>query len=234
MRRREFIMRVGGAAAAWPFAALAQQSSKVWRIAHVYPGKLDNRPDRAIYDVFRAELRGLGYVEGKNLTIDQRSAEEKIERLPSFLTELIALHPDVIVAITTPAIAAAQKATSTIPIIMAPATDPIGSGFVKSLAKPGGNITGMANMVGDAVGKGVELLHTILPSARRIAVLMSNNPTHPQQYELAETSIKSLGLAAVRVVAQTPGDIDQAFESIKQANCDALFVLADGAIAESW
>jgi putative tryptophan/tyrosine transport system substrate-binding protein len=85
----------------------------------------------------------------------------------------------------------------------------------------------MANMVGDAVGKGVELLHTILPSARRIAVLMSNNPTHPQQYELAETSIKSLGLAAVRVVALTPGDIDQAFESIKQENCDALFVLAD-------
>ena len=120
MRRREFIMRVGGAAAAWPFAALAQQSSKVWRIAHVYPGKLDNPPDRAMYDVFRGELRKLGYVEGKNLIIDQRSAEGKIERLPAMVSELIARRPDVIVAITTLAIAAAKKATSTIPIIMAP------------------------------------------------------------------------------------------------------------------
>src|SRR5258708_29061493 len=228
MQRRKFIALLGSTAVAWPWAAIAPQSSnKVWRIAHVYPGKLDNPPDRAMYDVFRGELRELGYIEGKNLIIDQRSAEGKLDRLPSFLNELIALHPDVIVAITTPAIAAAQKATSTIPIIMAPATDPIGSGFVKSYARPGGNITGMANMVGDAVGKGVELLHTILPSARRIAVLMSNNPTHPQQYELAETSIKSLGLAAVRVVAPTPGDLDQAFESIKQENSDALFVLAD-------
>jgi putative tryptophan/tyrosine transport system substrate-binding protein len=144
-----------------------------------------------------------------------------------FLSELIALRPNVIVAITTPAIAAAQSATSTIPIIMAPATDPIGSGFVKSLARPGGNITGMANMNGDALGKPIELLHTILPSAQRIAVLLSNNPTHPQQYELADFAIKSLGLAAVRVVAPTPGDLEEAFETMKKEKCDALFVLAD-------
>ena len=227
MRRREFIMRVGGAAAAWPFAALAQQPSKVWRIAHVYPGKLDNPPDRAMYDVFRGELRELGYVEGKNLIIDQRSAEGKVERIPAMVSELIALRPDVIVAITTPAIAAAQKATSTIPIIMAPGIDPIGSGFVKSLARPGGNITGMVSMSGDALGKAVELLHTLLPSAVQIAVLISNNPTHPQQYELAEIAIKSLGLAAVRVVAPTPDDLQQAFETMKNENCDALFVVGD-------
>jgi ABC-type uncharacterized transport system substrate-binding protein len=141
------------------------------------------------------------YIEGKNLVIDQRSAEGRLDRLPSFLSELIALRPDVIVAIATPAIAAAQSATSTIPIIMAPATDPIGSGFVKSLARPGGNITGMANMNSDSVGKVVELLHTLLPSANRIAVLLSDNPTHPLQYELAEVAIKNLGLSAVRVVA---------------------------------
>jgi putative ABC transport system substrate-binding protein len=228
MKRREFIALLGGAVAAWPWIAIAQQSSnKVWRIAHVYPGKLDNPPDRALYDVFRGELRELGYIEGKNLVIDQRSADGKLERLPSFLSELIALRPDVIVAIATPAIAAAQRATSTIPIIMAPATDPIGSGFVKSLARPGGNITGMANQVGDAIGKGVELLHTVLPFAKRIAVLMSNNPTHPQQYELAEVAIESLGLAAFRVVAPAPGDLEQAFETMKKENCDALFVLAD-------
>jgi putative ABC transport system substrate-binding protein len=228
MTRREFIMRIGAAAAAWPFAALAQQSpNKVWRIAHVYPGKYDNPSDRAMYDVFLGELRELGYIEGKNLVIDQRSAEGKLERLPSFLAELIALRPDVIVAVTTPAIAAAQSATSTIPIIMAPATDPIGSGFVKSLAHPGGNITGMANMNGDSVGKVIEILHAVVPSAKRIAVLLSNNPTRPQQYLLAEVATNSLGLTAVRVVAPAPDDLEQAFETMKKENCDALFVLAD-------
>lgn len=221
-------MRVGGAAAVWPFGALAQQSSnKVWRIAHVYPGKLDNPSDRALYDVFRGELRGLGYIEGKNLIIDQRSAEGKLERLPSFLSELVALRPDVIVAILNSAIAAAGRATSTIPIIMAPSIDPIGVGFVRSLARPGGNITGVSSMSEDLMGKTAELLHTVLPSANRITVLLSNNPTHPWQYELAEVAIKKLGLTAVRVVAPTPGDLEQAFEAMKKANCDALFVLPD-------
>ena len=228
MLRRKFIRIIGGTAIAWPLIAMAQQpSNKVWRIAHVYPGRYDNPADMALYDVFRSELGKLGYIEGRNLVIDQRSADGKIERLPSLVSELIALRPDVIVAIATPAIAAAQRATSTIPIIMAPATDPVGSGFVKSFARPGGNITGMANMVGDAVGKGVELLHTILPSAKRIAVLMSNNPTHPQQYELAETAAKTLGLAAIRVMATTPNDLEPAFETMKQESCEAVFVLAD-------
>jgi putative ABC transport system substrate-binding protein len=172
-------------------------------------------------------MRGLGYVEGKDLIIDNRDAKGKVERLPSLVSELIALRPDVIVAIATPAIAAAQHATSTIPIVMAPATDPIGSGFIKSLAHPGGNITGMANMFGDAIGKSVELLHTMVPSAKRIAVLMSTNPTHPQQFELVDAGAKTLGLAAVPVMAATPADLDQAFQEMKQENCDALFVLAD-------
>ena len=161
MLRRNFIRVIGYTAIAWPSIAMAQQSTKVWRIAHVYPGRLDNPPDRAMFNVFRGELRQLGYSEGKNLIIDQRSAEGKLERLPAFLDELIALHPDVIVALTTPAIAAAQRATSTIPIVMAPATDPIGSRFVRSLARPGGNITGMANMNGDALGRAVELLQLL-------------------------------------------------------------------------
>jgi putative ABC transport system substrate-binding protein len=228
MRRRDFVTFVGRAAAVWPGIALAQQSSgKVWRVAYLYPGTLDNPPDRALFDAFRAEMRELGYIEGKNLVIDNRDAEGKAERLPSLVTELIARRPDVIVAVATAAIAAAQHATSTIPIVMAPATDPVGSGFIKSLAHPGGNITGIANMFGDAIGKSVELLHTILPSAKRIAVLMSSNPTHPQQYELAEIAAKTLGLAVVRVMAPTPGDLEQAFDRMKQENCDALFVLAD-------
>lgn len=228
MKRREFITLLGGAAASWPPTALAQQSAaKVWRVAYLYPGALDNPPDRALFDAFRTEMRELGYTEGKNLVIDNRDAGGKTERLPSLVSELIALRPDVIVAVATLAIAAAQHATSTIPIVMAPATDPVGSGFIKNLAHPGGNITGMANMFGDAIGKSVELLHAIAPSAKRIAVLMSTNSTHPQQYELVEAAAKTFGIAVVPVMAPTPGDLEQAFDRIRLENCDALFVLAD-------
>jgi putative ABC transport system substrate-binding protein len=227
MRRRELIALIFGAAAR-PLVARAQQpSTKVWRVAYLYPGFLDNPPDHAIFDVFRAEMRQLGYIEGKNLVIDTRTAEGKAERLPSLINELIALKPDVIVAIATPAIAAAQRATSTIPIVMAPATDPVGSGFIKSLAHPGGNITGVANMFGDSIGKSVELLHAIQPGAKRIAVLMSTNPTHPQQYKLVETAAKTFDLAVVPITAATPADLEQAFNKMGQEKCDAVFVLAD-------
>src|SRR5258707_15016718 len=227
MRRREFIGLIGGVAA-WPLAAQAQQpSGKVWRVAYLNPGTLDNPPDRALFDAFRAEMRELGYMEDKNLVIDNRNAEGNAERLPSLVSELIALRPNVIVAVATPAIAAAQHATSTIPIVMAPATDPVGSGFIKSLAHPGGNITGMANMYGDAIGKSVELLHSILPAAKRVAVLMSSNPTHPQQYALGEAPAKALDLMVIAIMAATPGDLPQAFKEMRLQNCDALFVLAD-------
>jgi len=194
MRRREFIGLIGGVAA-WPLAAQAQQpSGKVWRVAWLSPVFADTLVNKEIMEAFLSEMRELGYVEGKNLIVDSRFGEGHIERLPLLTSELIALHADVIVALATPAIAAAQRATSTIPIVMAPATDPIGSGFVKSLAHPGGNISGVANMYGDAIGKSVELLHTILPAAKRIAVLMSSNPTHPQQYALVRAATKALDL----------------------------------------
>ncbi len=228
MKRREFIGALATTIIAWPLVALARATSnKVWRVAYLYPGALDNPESRALFEAFRAEMRELGYVEGKNLLIDSRDAHGKSERLPSLVSELIAVRPDAIVAVATPAIAAAQHATSTIPIVMCPATDPVGSGFIKSLAHPGGNITGVANMFGDAIGKSVELLHTILPSAKRIAVLLSANPVHPQQYELVNAAAKTLGLAAVRVMAPTPDDLEMAFDKMRQENCEALFVLAD-------
>jgi putative ABC transport system substrate-binding protein len=227
MQRREFIGLIGGAAA-WPLAARAQQlSGKIWRVAWLSPVFADTPFDREIIEAFRAEMRELGYVEGKNLILDSRFGEGHIERLPSLTSELIARRPDVIVAIATPAIAAAQRATSTIPIVMSPATDPVGSGFIKSLARPGGNITGVANMFGDAIGKSVELLHAILPTARRIGVLMSSNPSHPKQYALLEATAKALDLVSIPITAATPADLQQAFKEMKLANCDALFVLAD-------
>ena len=184
-------------------------------------------PDHAIFDIFRAEMRTLGYIEGKNLVIDDRSADGKLERLPGLASELVALRPDVLVAILNSAVAAAQKATSAVPIIMAPSINPIGFGFIESLARPGENITGILSMTDDLMGKSVELLRAILPSASRIAVLMSNNPSHAWQFELAEVAMKSLNLAAVRVVAPSDADLELAFETMKRENCDALLVLGD-------
>src|SRR4029077_10596981 len=138
----------------------------------------------------------------------------------------VELHPHVIVAVSTPAVAAAQRATSTIPIVMTPATDPIGSGFVKSFAHPGGNITGLANMFGDLTAESLEVLHTIIPDAKKIAALMSSNPAHLPLYEVANRAAQSMGLSTIPVIASAASDLDRAFDD-RQANCDAVFVLAD-------
>jgi putative ABC transport system substrate-binding protein len=224
MKRREFFGLVGGAAAVWPMVARAQQSGKVWRVGFLRPGF-----DTGDFDSWQHKMSELGYVEGKNLIVDRRAAEGDYSRLPQLAEELVALRPDVILANATPAIAAAQLATITIPIVMAPATDPVGSGFVKSLARPGGNITGMANMSGDYTPKTVDLLRELLPDSKRVAVLMSANTTHPMQYRAAEAAATALGINLVPATAKTASDLDSTFAGIVAAKCDALIVLADAA-----
>jgi putative ABC transport system substrate-binding protein len=226
MKRREFISVLGGAAV-WPVVARAQQG-KIWRVGYLSPvlPPAKSPGDAAVFEAFRGKMSDLGYVEGKNLVIESRYAEGQIDHLPAFANELVSLPCDVIVAVATP-VAAARRATSTIPIVMSPATDPIGSGFVKSFARPGGNITGVANLYGDMTAKTVEILHTILPQAKKIAVLMSSNPTHPPLYETARVAAQSLGVTTVPILAPTPADLDYAFQNIVKENCDALFVLAD-------
>ena len=228
MRRRALIFSgtaaLGYAAATWRAQGRTQQE-KTWRIGVLVPGFLG--PTGNLLEVFRHELRALGYIEGENLRVDQRAAEGHIERLPVLANELVALGPDVIVAVATPAIAAAQRATSSIPIVMTPATDPVGSGFVKSFSHPGGNITGLANMYGDSITKVFDVLRSILPSAKKIAVLMSDNPTHPGLFEVANDAAKVLGFSAIPIAAATPEDLDRAFRDIADERCDAVFVLAD-------
>jgi putative ABC transport system substrate-binding protein len=231
MKRRKFIMLLGGVAASTacsPLRAIAEQSSgKVWRVAFVLPGSWDNPADQGYFDIFREELQKLGYVDGKNLVIDRRGAAGRNERLFSLVSELIALGPDIIVAVGAAPTTAARRATSTIPIVMWGVNDPIGSGFINSLAHPGGNVTGTAGMYADSIGKSVELLHAVVPTAKRMAVLTSSNPIHPRQYELAEVAGKALGLVAVQISAPTSDDLEQAFDRMAQEKCDALFVLAD-------
>ena len=183
MRRREFIAALCGAAV-WPVVARGQQPEKVWRVGYLSPVSA-TKSSVAFFNAFRSKLEELGYIEGKNLRLDVRRAEDDYARLPSLATELVALSPNVIVASATDAVAALQRATSSIPIVMATSNDPIANGFVKSLAKPGGNITGLVSTGLSTLGfqiaaKTLELLHVVVPNARRIAILMSlNEPTNP-------------------------------------------------------
>ncbi|MCS3763176.1 ABC transporter substrate-binding protein [Bradyrhizobium centrosematis] len=227
MLRRNFILLIA-AIFGWPILAKAQKSAqKVWRIAYLYPGSLANPPDRAVFDVFRAEMQSLGYLEGKDLIIDARSADGNLDRLPALANELVSLQPNVFVAILTPAIVAAQKTTSSIPIVMAPSINPIGLGFVKSLARPGGNITGISSMTDDLMGKTAELFRAIVPTASRVGVLLSSNPSHAWQFELAERALESQGLIAVLTKAPAQEDLEPAFEAMKKEGCAALLVLGD-------
>jgi putative ABC transport system substrate-binding protein len=221
VKRREFITLLGGAAA-WPVVADAQQS-KLWRIGWLHSG-IENPK---LTDAFMQGLREAGLLESQSITLDRRYAEGRPERLDALAAELVALKPDLIVAIATPAVAAAQRATSVIPIVMCPATDPVGSGFVKGLAHPGGNITGVANMFSDVTGKCVEILHSLVPQAKRIGVLMSLNPSHRTQFNEVQRACSSLGIATLPITAATPSDLPDAFERIGQSLCDAVFVAAD-------
>lgn len=181
----------------------------------------------AVLDIIRSSFKDAGYEEGKNLVIDFRAANGRYADLPQLIDELIALRPDLIIAEATPAVAAAKRASSTIPIIMAPASDPIGSGFVKSFTHPGGNITGVANMFGDTTTKTLDIIRQVFPKATKIGILVSNNPTHPVFAEVTEQAANKAGLSATRFLARNPEDLEKVFAEMKAAKCDVVYVLAD-------
>jgi putative ABC transport system substrate-binding protein len=225
--RRTFIAALGSAVAS-PLMANAQQpTDKVWRVGYLSPVSATQR-SVAFFDAFRSKLEELGYIEGKNLRLDVRRAEDDYARLPSLANELVALSPNVIVASATDAVAALQRATSSIPIVMASGNnDPIANGFVKSLAKPGGNITGLSNLSFQAAAKTLELLHVVVPNARRIAILMSLSVGHESLFKEAHSAAETLGLTVIPVMARTPADLDDAFATMHKEKCEALFVLTD-------
>jgi putative tryptophan/tyrosine transport system substrate-binding protein len=182
----------------------------------------------AVLDAFRLKLNDLGYVEGRNLGLYVRRANDDFAQLPSLASELVSLAPNVIVSVSNVGTLALQRASSSIPIVMAASTDPIGSGFVKSLAKPGGNITGLTNQSLDSTAKTVELLHVAFPNAKRIAVLMSpGNPFQEGIVKEAHLAAGALGITIIPVTARTPDDLGNAFAKMHSESCDALFVPAD-------
>jgi putative ABC transport system substrate-binding protein len=227
MRRRDFISLIGGAAAIGPFAARAQQG-QIHRI-----GILSQDLQPGLLETLRDELQKRGYVEGSNISIELRNAAGHNERLPVLADELLKLKVDVIVAVNTPAAQAAKKATKTVPVVMMRVADPVRSGLVASLARPGGNITGLSFMP-EALGpKGVELLHEMLPKITRIAALyQGNNPGAVIIIDDVQRKGEQIGLNFVRLPVKGEHDLTGAFETAAKAKAEALFVMDDGAMTE--
>ncbi len=207
-----------------PLAAGAQQAGKVYRIGFL--GTSSPATAGHLPQVFVQGLRALGYVEGQNITIEYRWAEGKLERLPDLVADLIRLKVDVIVSSASPAIRAAKQQTSTIPIVMAGATDPVGAGFVASLARPGGNVTGLSMLETELSGKRLELLKETLPNLSRVALLW--NPTHPgQALALKDTqeAARALGVTLISMEVRTREDFESVFGAIAKERAGALSVL---------
>ena len=224
MNRRTFLSALAGGLLAAPLAAEAQPRSRVARVAFLDGGNLESH----LWQATRDGLRGLGYVEGQNLIIEFRSAEGQFERLPALLAELIRLHVDVIVTIGDPVVSAAKQATSTIPIVMAGAGDPVGRGFVASLARPGGNITGVSNLAVALTGKWLELAKDVVPRISRVAILRNGgNPTHALFWAEAQTSAHGMAVTVYSVEVRSPGEFEHAFASMAQTGVGAVVVLAD-------
>lgn len=228
MKRRAFIAGLGSAAA-WPRLAAAQQP-KVSRVGYLSMGSSADAGNLALFEAFRLKLQELGYAEGKNLQIDLRRAEGDPAKLPILASELVSLSPDVIVGGGSAPTAAIQRATASIPIVMSSVGDPIGNGFIKTFAKPGGNITGVANLSRDLTAKSLELLHAVVPNAKRIAVLMLT-PAHEAMLREAYAGAGALGLTIIPIRALTPEAFENAFTTMHNENCDALVVLADPRIS---
>jgi putative ABC transport system substrate-binding protein len=220
--RRTFLAGTGAVLLAAPLAAEAQQA-KVYRVgllSQSSPPSPGAKPE-----FFTKAMHDLGYIQGRNLVIEVRWAEGQNARFPSLAAELVALKPEVIVADSTPGAIAAKRATTMIPIVMVNVSDPVGTGIVASLAKPGGNVTGTTDFGMAMAVKQVELTHELVPKATRIAVLMSDNPVHPLQLKLVQDAAKSIGLTALPTMVKTEADLDTAFTSMVRQKVGAAMWL---------
>ena len=225
VQRRDFLIAAGVLLAA-PFATAAQQAAKVARIGYLSHNLALNRHLR---EAFRQGLRDLGYVEGRNVVIEFRDAEGKAERLPALAAELVALKVDVIVTVSNTTALAAKQATRTVPIVFTAVADPVASGIVTSLARPGGNVTGLASLGSELVGKRLELLKQAVPGVSRVAVLWLpgalGERTDNDMRTGADVASRALGVRLQFVEARSPEDFDRAFSDMTSARAGALTVL---------
>jgi putative ABC transport system substrate-binding protein len=227
--RRAFILALAGAAV-WPLAARAQQPAQVARIGCLVTGALESYQARAMVDAFREGLRERGYVAGQTIVIEYRSADGSIERFPQLAAELARLNVDLIHVPNTPAARAAQQATSTIPIVGVAMGDPVGDGLVASLARPGGNVTGLTFLGPELAGKRLDLLKQALPNASRIAALWHpgafSDRTTREMLQATEAAARTLAVELQLVEVRAADELDRAFSRMSGQRADALLVLA--------
>ncbi|MFL5237376.1 MAG: ABC transporter substrate-binding protein [Rhizomicrobium sp.] len=227
MKRREVLGVIGGAAA-WPLAVWAQQPKNVPRIGFLVTGSIESPEARASLKAFDQGLREYGYIDGQNVLVEVRAADLKVERFPALAGELVRLNVDLIVASNSLAARAVQQATTTIPIVVPVMGDPVGDGLVASLARPGGNITGLTFLGPQLVPKRLALLKEALPMTSQVAALW-----HPGAYgertmndmmNEAEDAALTLGVHLRLVAVQVPDDLDRAFSTVAGERADALLI----------
>ena len=226
--RRRLLIALGASSLAAPFDSYAQPQIKVWRVGFLSARHVDFVDTDYVYGPFRQGMRELGYVEGKNLIIEWRSAEGNNDRLPGLASELVNLKVDVIVAGSGPTHRPAQKATTIIPIVMVGAADPVGSGLVKSLAHPGGNSTGIVNLNADLGPKLLEMLRSMAPKVSRVAVLLNTNNSGQSPALLILKNIQAAaqrtGVTILSFDARTPQEIENAFSQMARQKAGAVIV----------
>jgi len=224
MRRRDFIIVIGRAAVAWPVGVHAQH--KIPRIG--FMGNSTAALETNLVDAFREGLRELGYEEGRNIAIEYRWAEGNYDRFPMLAAELIATKVDAIVTAGTPAALAVKSATTTVPLVMVAVGDPIGTGLVSSLARPGGNLTGLSSIAPDLEGKRLQLLREVLPALSHVAMFVNSlNPFHVSSMKQARAAAQAMGIKLQLHDIRKSEDLDDAFAAIRKERPDALLILAD-------
>ena len=225
--RRDLLAALSLLAVAPP-GALAQAPAKIWRVGFLSQGRLEFAESDHIYGPFTQGMRELGYIAGKNVVIEWRSADGNLARLPELAAELMRINVDLIVTVATPAALAAQKATTTIPIVMLNLADPVGAGLVKSLARPGGNSTGISMMGADLAPKLLEMIRAMVRGLTRVALLF--NPANPTQVLVLKNvrdAAPKLGVRIQAVGASSPGEIASGFARLTRQNTDGIIVLQD-------
>jgi putative ABC transport system substrate-binding protein len=224
IKRREFLAMIGGAAFCWPSGARAQQ--KIHRVGVLlYSGT-------ELMGSYREALRDLGYIEGKNIHFEVRSAQGQVSRLPELAAELVRSKVDVIVASLTPAVTAARHATSDIPIVMAPAGDPVATGLVSSLARPGGNITGVSGTASELAAKSLELIREFVPGARRVGVAAhARDPFSKPLLDQIQEGAKTTGFSVHVIMVRDNDELEKAYAELAQERVDA--VILQGTLAVS-
>ena len=225
MKRREFITLLGGSAA-WPLAARAQQPGKVRRMGLLAGASRSVASGN--YAGFVQGMRELGYVEEKDYVIDWRSVEASYERIPEIVAELVGLNLDIIITALSAALPTLKRATTTIPIVMAYSTDPVGNGLVASLVRPGGNITGLASSSDDTAPKQLELLATVISNVSRIGFLGNpSSTTYPPVRKSAQDAAQKAGLSLIPIEAHSPEEIENAFAAFAKERVPAVMFAGD-------